>query len=204
MTEDLRDSSSSRTAPARTAPARRARKPSTNMPNHRDLRGFCFRHRLGDRRCHHRMLALDHAARDIAGDGIDDDGHVMRFGEHDAAESRVLHEAVDPLVAAHQHMGDDVDPQPRGFALADAAIEQVDLLRAPRQTADRAPRSGSRAARLRRRAVRRRRRCDRRPRSGPGATRRAAASVAFRGPRCRCSARLTFASRLCPEGCGRG
>ena len=74
------------------------------------------------------MLALDHAARDIIGDGIDDHGHVVRFGEHDAAEAGVLHEAVDALVAPHQDMRDDVDPQPRRFALADAAIEQVDLL----------------------------------------------------------------------------
>ena len=73
------------------------------------------------------MLALDHAARDIVGDGIDDHGHVMRLGEHDAAEAGVLHEAIDALVAAHQHMRDHVDPQPRRFALADAAIEQVDL-----------------------------------------------------------------------------
>ena len=73
------------------------------------------------------MLALDHAARDIVGDGIDDHGDLMRFGEHDAAEAGVLHEAVDPLVASHHHMGDHVDPQPRRFALADAAIEQIDL-----------------------------------------------------------------------------
>jgi hypothetical protein len=33
------------------------------------------------------------------------------------------------LVAAHHHMRDDVDPQPRRLALADAAIEQIDLLR---------------------------------------------------------------------------
>ena len=74
------------------------------------------------------MLALDHAARDIVGDGIDDDGHVVRFGEHDAAEAGVLHEAVDALVAPHHDMRDHVDPQPRRLALADAAIEQVDLL----------------------------------------------------------------------------
>src|SRR3954471_986663 len=43
-----------------------------------------FHDRLGrrGRRCHHRVFALDHAARDIAGDGIDDDGDVMRFGDH--------------------------------------------------------------------------------------------------------------------------
>src|SRR5690348_17821649 len=38
----------------------------------------------------------------IIGDGIDDHRHVVRFGEHNAAEPRVLHEAVDALVAAHQ------------------------------------------------------------------------------------------------------
>ena len=74
------------------------------------------------------MLALDHAARDIAGDGIDDDGHVMRLGDHDAAEAGILHEAIDALVAPHHHMRHHVDPQPRRLALADAAIEQVDLL----------------------------------------------------------------------------
>ena len=40
---------------------------------------------------------------------------------------RVLHEAVDALVAAHQDMRDDVDPQPRRLALADAAVEQIDI-----------------------------------------------------------------------------
>ena len=73
------------------------------------------------------MLALDHAAGDIVGDGIDDDRDVMRLGYHDAAETGILHEAVDALVAAHQHMRDHVDPQPRRLALADATIEQVDL-----------------------------------------------------------------------------
>ena len=147
--------------------------------------------RLGGGRYHHRMFALDHAARDIAGDGIDDDGHVMRLGDHDAAEAGVLHEAVDALVAPHHHMRDHVDPQPRRLALADAAIEQVDPAPAPARTADRAPRSGSRAGRLRHRAVRPRRRCGRRPRSGPGAARRAAASVACRGLHRRFFARLT-------------
>ena len=75
------------------------------------------------------MLAFDHAAGDIIGDGIDDNRHVMQLGEHDAAEAGVLNEAVDALVAAHHDMGDDVDPEPRRFTLADAAIEQIDLLR---------------------------------------------------------------------------
>ena len=88
-----------------------------------------FHDRLDHRGRHHRVLALDHAARDIIGDGIDDHGHVMRFRQHDAAEAGVLHEAIDALVAAHQHMRHHVDPQPRRFALADAAVEQVDLFR---------------------------------------------------------------------------
>ena len=86
------------------------------------------------------MLALDHAARDIIGDGLDDHGDLVGFGDHDAAEAGVLHEAVDALVAAHHHMGDDVDPQPRRVALADAAIEQIDLGPESARTADRAPR----------------------------------------------------------------
>ncbi len=75
------------------------------------------------------MFALDHAARDIIGDGVDDRSDLMGFGDHDAAETGVLHEAIDPLVASHQHMRDHVDPQPRRIALADAAIEQIDLIR---------------------------------------------------------------------------
>ena len=42
---------------------------------------------------------------------------------------RVLHEAVDALVASHQDMRDHVDPQPRRLALADAAVEQIDIVR---------------------------------------------------------------------------
>ena len=52
----------------------------------------------------------------------------MRFRDHDAAEAGVLHKAIDALVAAHRDMRHHVDPQPRVFALADAAIEQVDAL----------------------------------------------------------------------------
>ena len=52
-----------------------------------------------------------------------------RLGQHLAAVAGVLQEAVDALVAAHGHMGDGVDPQPRHAAAADAAIEQVDLRR---------------------------------------------------------------------------
>ena len=144
------------------------------------------------------MLALDHAARDIVGDGIDDDGHVVGFGEHDAAEPGVLHEAVDPLVAAHQDVRDDVDPQPRRLALADAAIEQVDLFghlreqRIERLVHDLEPRHfgvaqfdddagaiGGLDPRLAQRVAQPRR-------------------LRFGG--WRCSVRLTFAARLCPEG----
>ncbi len=59
----------------------------------------------------------------------DDSRDLVGFGDHDAAEAGILHEAVDALVASHHDMGDDIDPQPRRFALADAAIEQVDLFR---------------------------------------------------------------------------
>ena len=79
------------------------------------------------RRRHQRMLALDHAAGDVIGDGLDDCVHLVGFRDHDAAETRILHETIDPLVAAHQHMRHHVDPQPRRIALADAAVEQVDL-----------------------------------------------------------------------------
>ena len=115
------------------------RKPNTNIPKP-PRRGFVSRNRLDYWRSHHRVLALDHAAGDIIGDGIDDSRHVMQLREHDAAEAGVLHEAVDALVAAHHDMGDHVDPEPRRFALADAAIEQIDLLRDLREQADRAPR----------------------------------------------------------------
>src|ERR1700710_1816271 len=79
--------------------------------------------------CDQRVLALDHAARDIVGDGIDDGRDLMRFRDHDAAKAGVLYKAVDALVAAHRDMRHHVDPQPRGFALADAAVEQGDLIR---------------------------------------------------------------------------
>src|SRR5258708_7819886 len=81
------------------------------------------------RRCDQRVLALDHAAGDIIGDGVDERGDVMRLRDHDAAEAGVLHEAIDALVAPHHDMGDHVDPQPRRVALADAPIEQIDLFR---------------------------------------------------------------------------
>ena len=104
-------------------------KPSTNVPNRPRRRGISAGGDSTTGVATMRMFALDHAARDIVGNGIDHHGHVVGFGEHDAAEAGVLHEAVDPLVASHQDVRDDVNPQPRRFALADAAIEQVDLFR---------------------------------------------------------------------------
>src|ERR1700738_2804572 len=83
--------------------------------------------RLRPWRCDQRVFALDHAAGDVGGDGVDDCRYIVGFGDHDAAETAILHEAVDALVAPHHDMSDDVDPQPRRIALADAAIEQVDL-----------------------------------------------------------------------------
>ncbi|MGY4298093.1 hypothetical protein ACVWXN_006188 [Bradyrhizobium sp. i1.4.4] len=74
------------------------------------------------------MLALDHAAGDVVGHGFDDHCGVVRFGEHDAAEAGVLDEAVHPLVAPHHDVCDDIDPESGRIALADAAIEQVDLV----------------------------------------------------------------------------
>ena len=72
------------------------------------------------------MFALDHAARDVVRGGVDDDRDVVGLGEHDAAETSILHETIDALVAPHQDVGYHVDPQPRRLALADAAIEQID------------------------------------------------------------------------------
>ena len=74
------------------------------------------------------VFALDHAAGDVVGDGLDDHGRVVGLGEHDPAITGVLHKAIHALIASHQHMRDDVDPQPRGFALADAAVEQIDIV----------------------------------------------------------------------------
>ena len=51
------------------------------------------------------------------------------FRQHLAAVAGVLHETVLALVAPHHDMGDDVDPQPRLVAMADAAIEQFDVHR---------------------------------------------------------------------------
>ena len=50
------------------------------------------------------------------------------FGEHDAAEPRVLEEAVGAAVAAHGDMADRVDPQPRLQPRRDGEVEQVDVV----------------------------------------------------------------------------
>ena len=55
--------------------------------------------------------------------------HVVRFRNQDAAETGVLHEAISALVTAHHNVGDDIDPQPGRFALADATVEQIDAVR---------------------------------------------------------------------------
>src|SRR5712675_2973298 len=73
-----------------------------------------------------RALALDDAAGDVAGHRLDDLVDFGRFGQYRAAVAAVLHEAVGALVAAHVDMGDDVDPQPRGNAAGDAAVEHLD------------------------------------------------------------------------------
>src|SRR4030088_2609791 len=82
-------------------------------------------HRRGDQR----TFTLDHATGDISDNGVDNGGDFVGFSNHDAAETAILHEAIDPLVAPHHDMRDDIDPQPRRFALGDAAIEQIDRIR---------------------------------------------------------------------------
>jgi len=52
-----------------------------------------------------------------------------RLDEHLAAKARVLHETVDPLVAAHDDMSDRIKPQARSLATADASIKQIDISR---------------------------------------------------------------------------
>ena len=74
-----------------------------------------------------RTLAFDHPPRNVARHRTLELRHLVRFGEHRAAVTRVLDETVLPLVAAHLDMGDDVDPQPRRVTPADAAVEQVDV-----------------------------------------------------------------------------
>jgi hypothetical protein len=74
-----------------------------------------------------RPLALDQAARHVAGDRLHDIGDVMRLRQHPPADPGVVQEAVHALVAPHGDMGDGIDPQPRRVAARDAAIEQIDL-----------------------------------------------------------------------------
>ena len=89
-------------------------------------RGFSAATGSGIGRRDQRVFALDHAAGDIVGDGVDDGRNLMRFGDHDAAEAGVLHKAIDALVAAHQRHAPRRRSTAAGFALADAAIEQID------------------------------------------------------------------------------
>src|ERR1700704_1530544 len=66
-----------------------------------------------DKRCprgNQRMFALDHAARDIVGDGLDQRPDLMGFRDHDSAETGILDKTINALVAAHQNVADDVDP----------------------------------------------------------------------------------------------
>ena len=76
-----------------------------------------------------RALAFDQAPGDIARHRLRDVGNLRRFRDHLAAVARVLHEAIDALVAAHADVSDGVDPEPRHVAPGDAAIEQFDLRR---------------------------------------------------------------------------
>ena len=73
-----------------------------------------------------RVLALDDPARDVVGHRFDDRRRLVGFRKHDAAVTRVLHEAVGALVAAHDDVRDHVDPESRRIAAADAAVEQID------------------------------------------------------------------------------
>ena len=83
------------------------------------------RHRIVGKR----PLALDQPLRQIFGHRVDHLADVDALGQHLAAIAAVLQEPVDPLVAAHGDVRDRVDPQPRGVAPADAAVEQVDVVR---------------------------------------------------------------------------
>src|SRR4029078_2684450 len=87
-----------------------------------------FRRRFGRLHGSQRMLALDQAASNVIRHRIDDRGHLVRLGKHDTAIAGILHETIDALVAPHHHMRYHVDPESRRLALADAAVEQVDLL----------------------------------------------------------------------------
>ena len=118
-----------------TAPAR---KPSMKVqkPLRRSSTTMAPRRRRDQQR-----VALDHAAGDVVGDGVDDGGDVMRLGDTDAAE----------VVPARNGRCACRGPSARGRRcsstaaarrLADAAIEQVDLLR------DRANKGSSASSRI--------------------------------------------------------
>src|SRR5690606_17801177 len=76
-----------------------------------------------------RPLALEQTPRHIARHGADDFRNLVALGQHGAAVARILHETILAFVAAHLDMGDNVDPEPRGLAPADATVEQLDLFR---------------------------------------------------------------------------
>jgi hypothetical protein len=76
-----------------------------------------------------RLLPLDEPLRDIARDRGGDLIGFMGFRHDRAAVAAVLDEAVHALVAAHGDMGHHVDPQARRIAPADAALEQLDVVR---------------------------------------------------------------------------
>src|SRR3981081_3978890 len=57
-----------------------------------------------------RMFALDHPARHIVDDGIDQCSDIMGFRDHYPAETGVLDKTINALVAAHQNVSDNVDP----------------------------------------------------------------------------------------------
>ena len=93
-----------------------------------------------------------------------------------------MQKPVHALVAPHGDVGDGVDPQPRSFAAADAAVEQIDIRRnfgeqrIERLVEEFKPRH------IRRRACRRRRWYARRPRRAPDASPLSAVTLPRRPP----------------------
>ena len=71
--------------------------------------------------------ALDQTPRHVGGDGLDQIVDLVQFGEHAAADARVLQQAIDSLVAPHRDVGHGIDPQPRRVAPRNAAVKQLDL-----------------------------------------------------------------------------
>src|SRR5262249_28619644 len=86
--------------------------------------------RLDDRRWRHRyrLLALDDAARDVVGHRVNRGRNLEGLRQDDASVAGVLDKPVSALVTPHHDMGDDIDPEPRRVALADAAIENIDVI----------------------------------------------------------------------------